>query len=127
MKTEILAGLDDRGADFLALLVRAPDLEPGSAGHAVTQRAHRAPRNLDRAHVEELDLLDRAAVELLDHLPSVRTLYLEAVALANDGLAHRAGRGTIVLLDLDVVAAGRGVELDPVRRGRAADVDELVL
>src|SRR5690606_19933356 len=127
MQTEILAGLDDRGANLLALLVRAPDLESRCSGHAVTQRAHGPPRDLNRAHVEELDLLDRAAVQLLDHLPRVRALDLVAVALANDGLAHRPGRGTIVLLDLDVVAAGRGVELDPVRRRRASDIDELVL
>src|SRR5690606_22678520 len=113
--------------DLVALLVRAPDLETRSAGHAVPQRTHGAALDLDRAHVEELDLLDRAAVQLLYHLPRVRALDLEAVALADDGLAHRPGRRAVVLLDLDVVAAGLRVELDPVRRRGAADVDELVL
>src|SRR5690606_13852832 len=103
MEPEVLPCLDDRGADLFALLVRAPDLETGGAGHAVAQRAHRAARDLDRAHVEEPDLLDRAAVELLDHLPCVRALDLEAVALANDGLAHRPRRRAVVLLDLDVI------------------------
>src|SRR5690606_32773642 len=127
MEPEVLPGLDDRGADLFALLVRPPDLETGSAGHAVAQRAHRAASDLDRAHMEELDLLDRPAVQLLDHLPRIRALDLVAVALANNGLAHGPRRRPVVLLDLDVVTASRRVELDPVRRRRTADVNELVL
>src|SRR5262245_56260305 len=90
---ELLAGLDDDVADFLALLVRAPDLEAGRAGHAVTQRAHGVLADLDRAHEEELDLGHGTAVQLLDDLPGVRALDLEAVGNAVHGLALRiAGR-----------------------------------
>ena len=42
------------------------------------------------------------------------------------GLAHRAHRRAVVLLDLDVVPSGRGLELEPVRRRSAADEDEFV-
>src|SRR5690606_17668209 len=126
-QAELRTGRDDRLADLVVLLVRAPDLETGSARHAVPEGADRAAADLHRAHVEELELLDRAAVQLLDELPRVRALDLEAIALTDDGLAHRTRRRAVVFLDLDVVAARLRVEHDPIRRRCTADVDQLVL
>ena len=68
-----------------------------------------------------------AAVELLDDVLRVRTLDLVAVELAEDRLAHGPRRRTVVVLDLDVIVAGLGVELDPVRGRVAADEDQGVL
>ncbi len=65
------------------LLVRSPDFKTRSAGHAVPQRAHLASRDLDLAHVEELDFREWSAVQLLDDLLGVRSLNLVAVARAN--------------------------------------------
>ena len=45
---------------------------------------------------------------------------------ADHGLAARVAGGALVARGLDVVAAGRCVELEPVGRRRAADVDQLV-
>ena len=52
---------------------------PGTPGHAVVQRAHLAAGDRDLAHVEELDLGQRAAGDLLQHLERGRALDLEAV------------------------------------------------
>ncbi len=121
-----LAGFEDRGADFVAFRVRTPHFEAGRARHAVAQRAHLAARDGDVAHVEELDVRERAAVELLDHVLRVRPLDLIAVELAGHRLAHRARRRAVVIFGLDVVAAGLGVEFDPVRGRVAADIHQLV-
>ena len=121
---ELLAGLDDRGLDLGALLPRPEQLEPGNAGHAVVQRAHLAAGDRDLAHVEELDLRQRAAVHLLEHLQRGRTLHLVAV----DPAVVRVHRSALVALDRRVVAAGLAVVLHPVVRRRAPDeVEELVV
>ena len=78
-QAEILAGFDDRGADFLAFRVGSPDFQSRSAGHAVPQRADLASRDVDDVHVEELDVRDRPAVQLFDDLLGVRALNLVAV------------------------------------------------
>jgi hypothetical protein len=93
----------------------------------VTEGADLLARDRELAHVEEAHLLERPAVELLDDLPGVGALDLEAVVLAVHGGTVRAGRRTVVVAELDVVAAGLGVELQPVRAGSAADVHVLVL
>src|SRR5690606_14582911 len=64
MEAELPARLDDRRANLVALFVRAPDLETRRTRHAVTQRPHRTSLDLDRVHVEELDLRHGTAVEL---------------------------------------------------------------
>ena len=45
----------------------------------MAQRSNPLASQIDVGHAEELDLLDVSAVELLDHLPGVRTLDLEAL------------------------------------------------
>ncbi|MEI9886115.1 MAG: hypothetical protein WDN08_06365 [Rhizomicrobium sp.] len=92
----------------------------------MAQGADLAAGDVDRVHVEELDIGERPAVELADHLLGIGALDLIAVELAHHRLAHRARRRAVVLLDADVVAAGRGVELDPVRGRGAADEHQLV-
>ena len=64
-----------------------------------------------------------APSRLLDHLHRVRALDLEAIGLA---VAVRAQRGALVALDLDVIAAGGGVKLDPFDDRGPADQVELV-
>ena len=123
---EVLAGFEDRGADLFAFRVGAPHFEARRAGHAVAQRAHLAAGDRDVAHMEELDVRERAAVELLDHVLRVRALDLVAVELADDRLAHRARRRAVVVFGRDIVAAGLGVEFDPVGGRVAADIRELV-
>src|SRR5699024_6093996 len=87
LDAELGAGLEDRVSDLLVLRVRAPQLETRGASHAVAQRAHTRPGDVEVAHVEELDLLERTAVELLDDRPGVRPLDLEAVVVAGDEVA----------------------------------------
>src|SRR5581483_2789954 len=127
LEPELLAGLEDGLAGLVVRLVRAPELEPGSAGHAVAQRADELPGDVHGAHPEELDVLDRPAVHRLEHLPRLRALDLEAPEPPHDPLARGAHRRAIVLLDLDVIAARLALELQPVRRGSATDEHELVL
>ena len=88
------------------------------------QRAHLAARDRDLAHVEELDLGQRAAVRLLEDLERGRALDLEPVELAPAG---RVDRGSLVPRQRDVVAAGLGVVLHPVVGGRAPDETDRVL
>src|SRR5881394_4493521 len=66
-------------------------------------------------------------VRLLDHFPGVRPLDLEAVVGAVDRQALGVAGRAVVLLRLDVEAAGLGVELDPARRRGAADEHHVVL
>jgi hypothetical protein len=71
--------------------------------------------------VEELDVVERTAIELLDDLLGGRSLDLEPVLLAHNRLAHRRRGGALVPFDLDVVVTGLGVEVKPVRHRRPAD------
>ena len=121
---EFLARLDDRGADFFLLGIRAPDFEARRARHAVTQRAHGLAGDVHRAHVEELELFERATVQLFDHCPGIRTLDLEAPFLARYRLAHRPHRRTVVEFDRHIIAAGFTMITQPVRRRRAANIGE---
>ena len=88
------------------------------------QRADLVPCDRELAHVEELDLRQRAAVRLLQDVERGRALDLEAVDLASP---RRVGGRALVTLDADVVPAGLRVVLDPVVRGRAADEAHPVL
>src|SRR5690606_27691769 len=126
LETELAAGLEDGLAHPVVAVVRAPDLQAGGARHAVAQRADLLAADLHAAHGEELGLLDRAAVELLDDVPRPRPLDLEPPHVALDGLAVGAHRRARVELDVDVVAL-RGPELQVVGHRGAADVDEPVL
>src|SRR6185437_12079660 len=101
-QTELLAGLENRRADLILLCIGTPDLEPGGARHAVAQGAHGPAGNLHGGHVEELQLLERAAVQLLDDSPTLGTLDLEAPYRTCDRLAHRPHRRAVVELHLDV-------------------------
>ena len=112
---------------LVLLGVRPPDFEPRRAGHAVAQRAHLAAGDVEPVDVEELDVGDRPAVHLLQHLGRVGALDLVAVVHAVDLLAVGARGRARVAAELDVVLAERGVELDPVGGRRAADQDELGL
>src|SRR5271166_2221836 len=92
LDAELFAGLHDRIADLEVLLVGTPDLKPGLAGHAMAQRVDATASDVDVVRVEELNVGERAAVQLLDHLLGVRSLDLEPVLRAGDRLAHRARR-----------------------------------
>ena len=127
VQTMVLARRYDGLADLLAFLVRAPYLQTGGAGHAVAQGADLATGDIDGAHIEELDLRYRAAVQLLYDLPGVRALDLEAVADAVHCLALGVAGGAVVLDDVYVIAAGLGMELDPVGARGAAHEDQFVL
>ncbi len=126
-EAELGASLDDQVADLVVVGVGAPDLQAGGAGHAVTQSTHVHAADLHLRHVEEAELLERSAVEFFDHGPGVRALDLEAVVLARDGVTVRARVRAAVDLDVQVlVAAGLAMEHEPVRCGRAADIDVFV-
>src|SRR5690606_20704612 len=76
---DVARGLLDRRLDVVLVGVRAPDLETGRARHAVTQRLHAARADVDPVDVEELDVGDLRAVDLIEDLVRVRTLDLEAI------------------------------------------------
>ena len=67
------------------------------------------------------------AVELLDDVPGLRPLDLEAPVLALHRLAHGAGGRSAIHLDLHVVPAGFRLEEQPVGGRRPAHVDVFVL
>src|ERR1700761_4621334 len=90
---ELLAGVKDRLADLEVLLVRAPDLKARLTGHAVPERVNLTALDVDEVGAEELNVRDRPAVQLRNHLGGVRALDLEAGLRAGDGLAPRARRG----------------------------------
>ena len=108
----------------LALLPRPEELEPGHAGHPVVQGAHLPPADRELAHVEELDLGQRAAVRLLQHLHRRRPLDLEAVELTP---ARGVDGRPLVPRHVHVVVTGLGVVLHPVVRGGTADEADPVL
>ena len=71
-QAEVPAGVDDRASHVLPLPPRAKD-EP-YARHPMVQSAYLPPADRELAHVEELDLRQRAAVRLLQHLHRRRPL-----------------------------------------------------
>src|SRR5215469_320227 len=90
------------------------------------QRANLAARDVDRVHMEKLDLPDGSAVQLFDDLGRVRPLDLVAVMLANHSLSARNRGRAVIGFGREVVAAGLRLELKPIRGGGAADEFELV-
>src|SRR5437016_5006584 len=86
------AGLENGGADLLLPGIRTPDLEPRRTRHAVPQRAHGFSGDPHGGHAEELQLLERAAIELLDDGPGLRPLDLKSPDGTGHGLAHGAHR-----------------------------------
>src|SRR6478736_7613545 len=103
LEAELLAGLDDRRAHVLGLVPGPEELAAGDARHAVVQGADGVPGDRDLAHVEELDLGQRSARHLLQHLHRVRPLDLEAVELP---LAGRVDGGALVAVESHLVVAG---------------------
>src|SRR5690606_2205983 len=99
-EAEFFASLQDFVADIFLIFIGAPDLKTRRSGHAVAQRADGLVADLHGRHVEELELLERFAVELLDHVPGARTLDLETPGNAVHRLAHRAARRTGIVDDL---------------------------
>src|SRR5262245_19603809 len=79
------------------------------------------------AHVEELELLQRPAVDLLDHLPRVRSLNLEPPQAPGDSVPVRTCRRPLVLDDFYVVSPGPRLVLQPVGGRTTADEHELAL
>ena len=83
--------------------------------------------DVDGSHLEKLDVRKWATVHLLEHLLGIRPLYLVTVERANDGLPARVRGRSIILVGLDVVSTGRGMELNPTGGRGAADKCQLVL
>src|SRR5690606_28538389 len=113
---DVAGGLLDRRLDVVLVGVRAPDLETGRARHAVTQRLHAPRADVDPVDVEELDVWDLRAVDLIEDLVRVRTLDLEAIVRAVDRLAVRPAFRARIVGEPDVVIADRRLEAHPVRR-----------
>ena len=124
---ELGARLEDRLARLVVGLVRPPQLEAGLAGHAVTQGAHALARDVHLRHAEELQLLDGSSVQLLDDWPGVRALDLKAPVHAGDRLTVWTTGGAVVELEVELVAAGLGLVLEPVGDRRAAHPHELLV
>src|SRR5690606_38362985 len=78
--TELGTGFQNGILDALAVGVGAPDFQARRAGHTVTQGAYAGAVDVHVSHVEELQLFQRTAIQLLDYRPGVRTLDLVAVA-----------------------------------------------
>jgi hypothetical protein len=92
------------------------------------QRANPLAGDVHVGHVEELELLERRTVELLDDRPGVSPLDLETPALPIDGLPHGVHRRASIRLDVEVpVSADFPVIAQPVAGRRSADEEELVL
>src|SRR5262249_3335019 len=71
---EIFPGFQDGGADFIAFRIGAPHFEARRTGHAVAQHANLATGDRHIAHVKELDVWERAAVDFPDDILRLRTL-----------------------------------------------------
>jgi hypothetical protein len=94
----------------------------------VTQGTDRAACDGHGGHAEEAQLLQRAAVELLDDGPGVGALDLEAVVAAGDAVAVGTGGAAAVHLDVQVgVTTGLTVVEQPVGGRCATHVGVLVL
>src|SRR3546814_15748658 len=81
----LLARFQDGAANLFLFLVRAPDFQTRRTRHPVAQRAYGLSSNVHRAHVEELELLERAAMELFDDCPRILAMNLESPACAGEG------------------------------------------
>src|SRR5687767_6619054 len=93
----------------------------------MAQATHLASLDVDVVHREELHVGDRSAIDLVEDLFGVRSLDLESIVTTRDRLAARMGRGAVVTNEVDLVAAGLAVELQPVHRGCAAHEQQFVL
>src|SRR6185437_10628363 len=101
LEAEVSAGLHDGSADLVVLGVGTPDLESRLPRHSVAQTSDLPTFDVDDAHVEELDLRQRSAVELRQNLRGVRTLDLESVVAAVHGLTARIRGGSVITDHLD--------------------------
>src|SRR5699024_11281819 len=67
------------------------------------------------------------SVQLLDDVPGARALDLEAPVVARHRLPVRARGRAVVVVVFDVVVAGLGVEVQPIRAGGPPHVDVVPL
>src|SRR5690606_21773649 len=111
---DVARGLCDRRLDVVLVGVRTPELEAGHTSHAVPQRPHAPGTDVDPVDMEELDVGDGAAVDLLEDLVRFRTLDLEAVMRAVDRLAVRAAVGAGIVREPYLVRADCRLESHPV-------------
>ena len=113
----LLAGLEQRRVDGVVVGPRAPHLQTRLAGHAVAQRADVLACDLEARHVEEAQLRRLLARRLANDVHRAGTLHLVAV---QNRIALAVER-VVVAPDAHVVAARRGVVVQPVDRRRNAD------
>jgi hypothetical protein len=106
--------------------IGAPDFEARRAGHAVPQRLDAPRADLDPIHVEELDVGNRAAVDLIENLVGIRPLDLKPVMRAIDRLTVRTAVGARIVSQADFVLPDRLLEFHPIGRRGAADEHELI-
>ena len=93
----------------------------------MTQRPHLAAGKFDVAHVEELDFRNGSAIQFVQDLIGIRPLNLEPVHSADYRLASRVTRRALVTGGLYVISARDSLEFDPVGRGCASHINQLVL
>ncbi len=93
----------------------------------MAQATYLAALDGDGVHREELHVGNRPAIDLVEDLLGVRSLHLEAIVAARDGLAARMRGRAVIANEVHLVAAGLAVELQPVHRRRAAHEQQFVL
>src|SRR5271165_569250 len=92
----------------------------------MTQRADRAPRYSDRAHIKKLQLRGGFACHLLDDFHGIRSLDLVPVNLANNRPCP--SYRSFIPFELHIVASGFAVVLNPiVNRGTPNEIEQILV
>src|SRR5678815_3918610 len=103
----------------------SPQFQSRDARHTMAQRTNFPAGDGDFAHVEELDVRYRAAVELAQYLRSIGALDLISVESTND--RHIADDRSFISGECDVIPSGFGVVLHPVVNRGPADEQQTIL
>src|SRR5215469_13397959 len=106
-QSELATRLNNGSLNRFTFGAWSEQLKSGLAYHPVPQGANRFPRDLELAHMKELDFRDGTASHFFHQLPRIRPLHLIAIRLPNQRTLLR--RRSFVSSAFRVIATGFAV------------------